>query len=240
MQFNPATNAGSIVARINRLTGQNNTSYPLIDKANDANSALDRHSVIAFENDGSWVFDDTNQSDEPVYKQNLVSGTRKYAIPTSALIVSSCLVKDTSGEWRELIYVNPEETDTNYHAKNILEQPTTDQGGIPTHYTIIGNYLYLDTLPNYNSTDGCKIVLQRGPSYFASSDTTKSPGIPTIHHDFIPLYASMLFLLDKGVSDKYNNVFGQVQILESAIATHFSRRNKDLKMKIKPVWRSSR
>lgn len=240
MYFNPTTDAQSIVARLNRLTGADNTIYPLIEKANDCNEALDRFFYLAMTADGTFQFDDSNYTDLPIGTTNLVSGQQDYAFASDVMTVEKVLCKDSaSGNWTELTPVDIKESKYNLHARNIALLPTGNTG-IPTHYDKSWNSILLDPIPSYNSTGGLKVIFGRGPSYFISTDTTKQPGIPIIFHNYIYLYAGLQFLIDKEITSKIPSTEQKILSLEDSITDFFSHRAKDEPTRIKTIYRSSK
>lgn len=238
MYFNPTTSAQSIVAKINRTAGTTNTTYPLIDKANDCNEALDRFWQLALSCDGTWQIDDTNYTDLPIATTNLVSGQQDYSLSTEAMEIEKVFAKDSNGNWVELTPVDIQQTQTNIHAKNIWTLLSNDSGS-PTAYDKSGGSIFLNAIPNYNSTGGLKVVFKRGAFYFVSTDTTKQAGIPVIFHGFIPLYASMLWLTDKNPA-KAVALQPLIQKTEQSIMDRYSKRDKNVPQRIIPMYRSSR
>ncbi len=63
-----------------------------------------------------------------------------------------------------------------------------DTAGTPDEYILEGTQLYLKSAPNYASEEGGKIYMQRNPSYFVSTDTTKVPGFVSNFHYLLSLY----------------------------------------------------
>lgn len=238
MQFNPSTNAQSLVARIDRACGTTSTTYPLIDKANDCNEALDRFWQIALTADGKWQIDDSNNTDLPVGTTNLVSGQQDYSLASEVMQIEKVLIKDSQGNWLEIFPIDISQTQNDIYAKNVWTLPTGDSGS-PSRYDKVGTSIFLDPIPNYNSTSGLKVVFKRGPSYFASTDTTKQPGVPVIFHDYISRYASWLFLTDKNPT-KAMPLFPILQREESSIIEFYSERDKDTPSRITTRVRSSR
>lgn len=238
MQFNPSTNAQSLVARINRTTGATNVTYPLIDKANDCNEALDHFWFLALTCDGKWQIDDSNYTDLPIGITDIVSGQQDYSLASDVMEIEKVFAKDSAGNWTELRPVDITATKQDIQARNIWQLPANDSGA-PTAYDKVGVSIFLNSIPNYASTGGLKVVFKRGPSYFVSSDTTKQPGIPVIFHDYISRYASWLFLVDKNPA-KADKLFLSLRQEEDNIGEFFSKRDKDVKPRFVPMYRSSR
>lgn len=229
MDFNNSSTTNSIVARMNRICQTGNNTYSLADKASDCNEALDRYWALALVADGKWEIDDSNQSDLPSATTTLTSGQRDYSLGTDMMVVEKVLIKDESGYWHELDPVDLSQSQTNIHASNILEQASGT--GIPTKYDIRGSSIFLETPPNYTQAASLRVVFKRGPSYFVSGDTTKVPGIPGIHHPFIPRYGSLQFLIDKD-NKRAANLATQVQVMEDSITEFYAKRHTGDKQQI--------
>lgn len=238
MYFNPTTNSQSIVARMNRTTHANNTTYPLIDKANDCNEALDRFLFLAMTADGKWQVDDSNNTDLPVAYTDLVSGQRDYSIAASMIMIEKVVIKDSSGNKKIIKPVDISQSDSNFLAKNIVETPSGDSG-IPVAYDKAYNSIILSPIPNYSYTGGLIVHYKRGPNYFTSTDTTKEPGIPSIFHSYIAHYASYLWLVDKD-QQRAARIYDLVLRDEQAITEFYSKRNVDDKIIISGKFTSGR
>lgn len=238
MYFNPTTSEQSIVARMNRTSGTTNVTYPLIDKANDCNEALDHFWQLALTADGTWQIDDTNYTDLPIAVTNLVSGQQDYSLSTEAMQIEKVFAKNSSGDWVELKPVDVTQTQTDVQARNIWTLPSND-GGSPSAYDKQGGSIFLNAIPDYNSTGGLKVVFKRGASYFASTDTIKQPGIPVFFHDYISRYASSLWLIDKNPA-KANALLPFIMKEEQSIVEFYSKRDKNVPQRIVPRYRSSR
>lgn len=222
MQFNSHSDQLDLVSEIKRICGTDTTSYPLKDMARRCNIALDRFIYLAATANGQWQFDDSNNSTLPIGTTDLISGQQDYSFASDVLLVEKVFCKDTSGVWNELTPVDISDSQTT--AKDIWTLAGTT--GVPQRYDKVGGSLLLDPIPNYNSTAGLKVVFQRGPSYFASTDTTKTPGIPSIFHSYIARHASLQFLIDNGKPSK-NDIAGMIVNDERSLQTYFARRGKD-------------
>lgn len=161
------------------------------------NDAFDRLMPLLLSYSDKLRFDDSNNTDLPSGTLSMVSGQPDYTISvddnglkilniTDVRILTSAtgatfitLEKLTIDDARVLDAMKPNSTDT----------------GIPTAYLERGNTIFLYPNPNYSATNGIRIFFEREASYFASTDTTKQPGIPRPFHTLIPLYASYDWLL---------------------------------------------
>lgn len=158
------------------------TTYPIKMFTRNANMGLDICNALALKGDGIWQFDDSNQSGELLdVSTNLASGTQKYALSVTWLRIARIRIKDSAGNWITLV-------------KRDRRQASDAQiaaSGTPYAYDIMGGYIYLYNIPNYSSTGGMEVQFQRGPSYFAYTDTTKVPGFVVTFHRLISMMAAL-------------------------------------------------
>lgn len=154
----------------------------------DVNLAFDDLVAIAIQANGTWQLDDSNQTDYPIITTNIVSGQRDYSFVldgTSNLILDIYKVYakvSSSGEFKELTPVDVQSDD---NMKGFYDGNNT--AGTPSRYDKTANGIFLDSIPNYNSTGGLKLYINREPSYFVYTDTSKKAGIPGILHKYLAL-----------------------------------------------------
>lgn len=153
------------------------------------NLALDDFTKLAIQASGAWQWDDSNHTDYPIIKTNLVSGQRSYLITTdeqSNLVLDiykiAILPSATATTYVDLVPTDEQSEDQN--SGFISETSVTGQ---PTFYGKTGNGIFLDPAPSYNATNGLKLYINREASYFTYTDTTKKPGIPGIFHRYLVL-----------------------------------------------------
>lgn len=188
--------------------------------------------------DGRWQIDDNNYTDLPIAVTNIVSGQQDYSLDDAAMEIEAVFMKNaSSGIWQEIRPVDISGRNSDWPANNIWLLPTSD-AGIPTGYDKVGRTLFFSAIPNYNSTGGLKVVFKRGPSYFVSTDTTKSPGVPVIFQNYIYRYAAWLYLVDKNPS-KADRLYQTVLRDENAITDFFAHREKDVPQRIQVVRKRS-
>lgn len=235
MQFNTQSDSQSIVDEILSITKSTLGKYPIKSIARRVNLALDRYLEIATSVAGKGVVDDINQATPPILQQNLVSGTNKY-------IISGSFAGTYSGSFFNIIkmealnsggigqILTPESIDLIQDAFSTLYSTATT--GTPSNYLRLGNYVYIRPTPNYNSTNGLVVYGERTFSYFASTDTTKTPGIPVPHHLFLCHYAAQPYLEENSMSNAQNN-YQHILEDETEIRKYYFRIDKGLSNRIK-------
>jgi len=145
----------------------------------EANVSLDRYLKLAIEASGRFQLDDSNHTDYPIITTNLVAGQRDYSFTTDEdghliLDIYKVLVKNTTTGRYEEIY--PVDVQSQSDTENFTDGQDT-QGHV-YRYDKTGNGLFLDLVPSESVTAGIKIYINREGSYFAYTDTTKTPGFP--------------------------------------------------------------
>lgn len=216
-----------------QISGNTNRLYRFTQLLNEG---VNEATGIILGADNRWQFDDTNYTDYPIATTSIVSGQRDYEFNVSHLKILKVQFKDSAGIWRILPPFDQDSQDS----RPYLENNTSNNTGIPVRYDKFGTALWLDPIPNFNSTDGLRIYFQRPPSLFVSSDTTKTPGFPSIYHVYVSTYASLQYAKDKGITEKVRVYTQDLIDLRDRITEHYSKRNKDERSSIIPRRTSSR
>lgn len=189
------------------------------------NRGMDRGVQLIERADGRWQWDDTNQTDYPIATTNLVSGQRDYTFATSHIEIIKVEIKDESGNWTYLTPIDIK--DQTYPLEETYEDDAQ-----PRFYDKLANSLFLYPSPNYNSTNGLKIFYKRGPSYFTTSDTTKTPGLNPLFNVYPAIYACRDYAVEQRLT-----VAGDMQALlgqmESDMIDSYARRGLDERGKIR-------
>lgn len=206
----------------------------------DVNLAHDDFVRIAIQSSGTWQFDDSNQTDLPIIRTNLVSGQRDYSFVldgTNNLILDfyKITVADTSGVLHEIKPVDQQTADS---AQGNVDSFINGQnvGGVPTRYDKTGPTFFLDPVPNYNSTNGFQAFINREGYYFTTADTTKKPGVPGIFHKYYYLKPSLDYARRNSLSN-YAALQNEVMKMEGdesrgivgTIGAYFGKRQKDVR-----------
>lgn len=231
--FSESTNKTGMYELFQDLTQTNTTTYPIAKFTRDANNAYANFKMLSDRASGTWQNDDTNQTDYPIIKLNLVSGQRDYPLtvdgsstPNQILDIMrvDCAVSST-GNLQELI---PYDQTT---GEPIPQAYLSSNTGIPYRYDKLANAIFLDPTPNFSSTAGATsggmwVYINRTPVYFLSSDTTKKPGIPDFFHEYLVYRPAYFYCVTKlpQLAAGYLNI---LQKLEQDIAYYYAHRNKD-------------
>ncbi len=221
MQFNSETNNLDIVSDIDYWAGSDSTSYPIKDKTRNANFALDRVVSLIMKSDQKWSWDDANQGTEPIdTSTNLVAGTRRYAIAVGWLTFLRLRIKDATGN---LVTLKPVDR------RKLTDAELNEAAGTPRKYAKVGNWIELYPAPNYASTGGLEVQIQRPASYFSYTDTTKTPGFASQFHRLISLWPALDFVDVNTMPQRAAKIEARITAMETELGDFYSTRNMDEK-----------
>lgn len=216
----------TILSEARRFTKTNSTSYTTADITESANRAFDRVVSLIRQANGRWSWDDSNNTDLPVYTTDLVTDQQDYELDPDHYGVFRVEVKDEAGNWTKLMP---------FDQADVFDQSVTDflsGSGVPQYYDKLGNSILLYPKPSYAQADSLKLWCERGPSYFATTDTTKTPGFNPMFHRILPLWAAYDYAAINGLAaaDRFKN---DIMELETALVEHYARRDKDEHIRLK-------
>ncbi len=204
------------------------------------NEGLNRVTALLLSVDGRWQFDDTNYTDLPIGKTNLVttlgSEQQDYAFAVSHLKILGVEVLDSTGNWVQLDPIDQ---------RDIKSGTITDfmkTAGMPQYYDKVGNSILLYPKPAANqvtSTQGLKVRFQRPPSYFSYDDTIKTPGFNSLYHNLVALIASRDYAMSKTLQNA-RGLSDRVLLMETALLDTINNRSKDEQIQIRPIIRNTK
>lgn len=184
-----------------------------------SNRALERITVLIREAQGRWQWEDGNNTDFPIATAALVADQQDYALDgTSHFRIERVEVQDSAGNWTKL---------TPFDQVDIYDQALTDflaDTGLPQYYDKLGNSLFLYPTPDYSQAASLKLYFERGPSYFLSSDTIKTPGFNPLFHRLIPMWASYDY---DHTRDGAKELREEIAVMESDLTEFYARRDRD-------------
>lgn len=204
----------------------------------EVNMALDDYFAIALPASGTWQLDDSGHTKYPIIYADIVDGQRDYNFTTDEqgnLVLDiykvAILPSATATLFEEIKSVDVQ---SEGDGGDILTENTAE--GVPYVYDKTANGIFLDPIPAYNATDGLKVYINREASYFTSSDTTKKPGVPGLHHKYFALKPALDYARRNNLIN-YNKIREEVVSLEGdeekgitgSIVKYFSRRERDVR-----------
>jgi len=202
------------------------------------NEGLNDTEIEIFKSDGKWQYDDSNNTDLPVATTDLAFGTTNYTLDLSHLKVHGVEVKNKTGDYVPLAQID---------YRNIRQSGQSDtefmeSNGLPLYYDVVGDQLKLYPAPSSTETtssDGLRVIYQREPSYFTSTDTTKQFGIPRVFHAMPVLFACSRYAKQNSMTDKARELDAEIERKRQDIKSFFNSRNVDKRKSIRPAYRSA-
>lgn len=223
MVWNDTTNNQGLVQEVNDFLKITNTDYSLPAKARSANTWLEKAAFNLMISAGAWQYDDPNYTNLPIFTTDLVSGQQNYTLSNTYYSVRKVLIKDSDGNWNNLKQIDIDQD----ASESYLEQKRST--GQPSEYDIYGDQIVLDRAPNYNSTGGLKVYVERRPDYFlgddSSGDNDKEPGIPSIFHKYIA-YGMIYDYAERRDLPSVDRISVKLREYEEMMKLHGARRNK--------------
>lgn len=196
---------------------------------NYLNEGYSRYSDIAMRTDGTWQFDDTSFTTDPLPTADLVTGQQSYGLATTHIQILEVEIKDAVGNWHSLKQIDELDFSQNNDSLSAYyDNAGTPIKGTPIEYNIIGPSIFLYPTPSYMSTNGLKVRVQRPPNYFATTDTTnRSPGFTETHHTYLSDYATYKYAASRTMPDLERQYGAFVAVWESkTIPEFYGQRNK--------------
>lgn len=220
-------NISNIVSDIDFLCGTTSGTYPTGDKERNINIAYHDVARLIWESDGSWGFDDSNNTDSPIATKTLGHASATYTIPTTAIRVDQAEVKDNNGDWVKLIPKSYEE---------LYQSPEEylSSSGLPRYYALEGNEFRLFPPPHSASVtlaSGVRLRLNREVTELRISASTTAPGIPSAFRRILSYAAVIDFVQDKGEMEKFLALKSR---LERGMVRFYGHRGSEFKNVVSP------
>ena len=190
MQYNSHATSQDLVTLSEKLTSTNSTTFPIAEKTLYANQALRKIFTWITEASGSWILDDSNQTDIPEATASLVADQQSYTLPTDADIVDGIAIKNTDGNWERLIPITLQEIQ-----QGQAEDEFMSTSGIPKYYRLIGNTVSIYPAPNFSQSASLKVYFQRDCVVFTTTDTTAKPGFSSRFHETVAIYMALQYAI---------------------------------------------
>lgn len=259
--FSSTTSKNGILQVIERRLGfddgfiTGNTTR-LAQWTSEVNLAMDMAFAIIFQASGTWQFDDSNHTNYPIITTNLVSAQRDYSFTSDQnsnliLDIYKVFVADSSGVFSEIFPVDVQSgADGGGESGNTSGRIIGASGlssftdgrnttGTPYRYDKTANGIFLDPIPNYNSTNGLKVYINREGSYFSTSDTTKKAGFGGLFHEYLVYRPCANYALDKSLA-VYKGFEAKALRFEQDMGAYYGLREKDVRRRLTPNVENTR
>jgi len=224
--FSETLNNTGILQQARSFMRLDANQWPTAKVVNSVNNWHDFVVGYAIGADRRFTWDDTNHSKLPIGTTDLVANQQDYSYLTDeqgnsiVTLTRVDLLQTTGGDYRKLNLIGEDQI-----PGAIDEYQET--AGIPTEYIKISdNIIRLKSKPSASITAGLKFYFQRVGSYFAATDTTKSPGVsPLLHRGYV-IAAAYDGALTLGL-DNLNALAAERVKEEQKVIQYFAVRNKD-------------
>jgi hypothetical protein len=182
------------------------------------NRAYEKAIAFIFNSTGCWIYDDSNASDLPIARANLVNGTAIYTLPDAALTIERLDILTASGKGKQLVPISKSEVGI-----SLEEFESTD--GEPQYFSVDGEIVTLYPAPNYDYTKGLILHHRRMDTLFTTSSTTTTPGFASFFHEYLAIIASLKYLkIYVSDSPAIVSLDEDKKEMEEAIKNYYSKR----------------
>lgn len=213
-------NASEIWSDIDFLCGSTSGTYYQSHKARNVNQEYQRLATVIWQADGTWNFDDQNNTDTAVAYRTVANASATYTIPTTALRVRQVEIKDGAGDWSVLRPITYEEI-------GISPEEYMTGGGKPEYYLLDGTQIRLFPAPATDfvtMSSGMAVRLDRAVTPIGASATTTVPGFAAPYHKLLSYAATLEFVRDNQDREFFMQ---QKDRLEKGLMRFYSGRSDD-------------
>lgn len=202
------------------------------------NYAKDNYSYIALTASGRWKFDDythensDGDSTNPRAIATLNANEESIPLETSFLTVEQVQVY-IDGEWKVITPI-----DVRDRKDNTLSA-IYKTNGVPQFYDYDSHNLYM--YPKSDSSRQVRVLYSRAGKHFTSSDLTQYTGIPSIHDEYLVMYAGdkLSFRTVDGARVDFRNELVKWEGIDGTsggkIRDYYSKRDQDTPRRLKGI-----
>jgi len=224
------------------LCDANTTSYTAADLLRRINAAYEQVVGWILNADGTWQWDDTNQSDQPRGKGTLVEGQEAYTFASDYLQIEAMDVLDLNNYYIRLKPIDHSElgglSPDEYFG---LESDGSPKKGFPQYYDLFTDdsfRLYPSPSATYCTlASGFRVWFKRKPAPFLETvpgtpdSLTKEPGFASPYHVVLSYMAAIPYCMTYKPS-RVGFYEKKVMDLKDEIIKHYSRREREKRKKI--------
>lgn len=225
-------NLGDLKSDVNFLCGSTSATYLNSDKVRNMNVAYGDVARLIWESDGTWAFDDKNNTDTPIAYRTIANASASYLIPTTALRVKDVEVKNANGDWFVLKPITLDEM-------RISPEEYLSGTGMPLYYQLEGNEIRLFPAPGTGYTtmsSGMGVRLSRAVTDLGVSATSTVPGFATPFHRILSYAAAIDFVQEPS---QRQFLAMQKDRMEKGLVRFYQRRNEDKPARLIPSSRKN-
>jgi hypothetical protein len=237
MQFSDTTNRQGLIQDCEWWLdlgkgGIANNSDRLDDFTRSINQWYDKVQVMILQAHDEWDYDDSNHTDFPILKGDLVKDQQDYALPSSTLKIKRVETKMDGSNYQKAQPIDINEISEDTSTSTIDDEFNESE----PFYDMRARSIFLYPIPDENVTDGIKIWIQRKVNLFSASDTTKTPGFDRQFHRMLSIGASYDWAAKKGLGVK-NDLLTLLQDYRTQLKDYYGKkqRDRDITLKANPV-----
>ena len=247
MQYSETTNKSGILQECESwvfggdygaITGNTNR---LATFTRNCNIAMNEIISEIMEVDERWQFDDTNYTDYPIGTTTLIDGQQDYVFDVTQIKITGVDIKGADGKYYPLKAVDIHDIRKYGKGEALTEYKATD--GKPLEYDVTATSIFLYPAPataNVTLDSGMKVYFQRAGEDFATTDTTKVPGFPTLFHEYVAIKASNRYSKQNSMTEKAIELDQEELKLKTKLREWYSNRHLENDPIITPFLENNR
>ena len=240
MKFYDATNQDGLCQEVDRLCDTSDTNYSRLAKTSRINTSQDEVVSWIITADGTFEFDDKNQTDLPRATFTLQEGVAKYNFATEFLRILELEIKDANGVYRRIKPLDPDQLGDMSWDEYFGTTSGSPNKGFPEYYDPNADGLVLGPAPTSTAVTlaaGGRVTFQRKPVAFTATSATTTdstePGFASPFHVVLAYMAALPYCMTYK-KDRVALYAQKVADLRTEIIQFYSRRNRDKRTILTP------
>lgn len=237
-------NISDINSETRDLCNADTTSYPAATLLWRVNNAWEELIGMIINADGTWQYDDTNQTDAPRGKGTLVEGQEYYTFASDYLQVEAIDILDVNSKYIRIKPLDPRDLNNQSPDEYFGVDSSGDpEVGFPEWYDIKGDSIRLYKAPTATYctlTNGLRVSFKRTASLYTAAQVTtgtKTPGLPSTHHVMLAYMAAIPYCM-KFHPDRVGWLEKKVDEMKKTLVEHYTFREKQRRAIISPYMKT--
>lgn len=233
MQFYNDTTKDALCQEVDRLCDTTDTNYSRLAKTARINASQDEVVSWIITADGTFEFDDKNQSDLPRATFTLQEGVARYNFATEFLRVLELEIKDANGVYYRIKPLDPDALGGLSWDEYFGTTSGSPNTGLPEYYDTNADGIVLGPAPTASSVTlaaGGRVTFQRKPVAFTSTSATTTdstePGFASPFHVVLAYMAAIPYCTTYK-KDRVATYVQKVAEMKQQILQFYGRRNRD-------------
>lgn len=197
MQFYDSTNGQGVAQEIDRLCDTTDSTYPRKDKTARVNIANEEVDTWILTADGTFQYDDDNNSTLPRFLGTLTDGQAQYSFSTKLLNISQIeVLNKATGVYHKLLPIDPSQLG------DISWDEYFPATGFPLYYDKFADGIRLGPAPSatyITMANGLRVTAQRTANLFTvatnTADDATVPGFASPFHAILAYMAAIPYCM---------------------------------------------